>query len=420
MAWSSPKLGRYEVLEDLGVGLTGKTYLARDPLIRRIVLLKTFAYTGGGVSDPEIAEMRARFIREAQTAGILHHPNIVTIYDIEEESGEAPAFIAMEYVQGRSLREILTSARKPLEPSFVVDVVSQVADALDYAHSHGIVHRDLKPASILIGGNADTTRAKITNFVIARFDTSDITQEGALVGTPSYLAPEQIMGWKVDHRADVFALGIVVYEMSTLTKPFTGENLTVVSHGIVYEPYPPPRQHNPSLPPEIELVFERALAKDPTRRYASAGQLAKDLRRSLAKNLWEFDIFICHASEDKVGFVEALAHRLQERGLRVWYDSYRLRVGDSLRVAIDEGLGRSRFGVVVLSPAFCTKDWPKRELEGLLALEREGRKVILPLWHGVSRADVVSFSPLLADRVALVSDRPLDRIVDEIVDVVRR
>jgi len=133
----------------------------------------------------------------------------------------------------------------------------------------------------------------------------------------------------------------------------------------------------------------------------------------------EFDLFICHASEDKEAFVEALARRLAERNLRVWYDSFRLKLGDRLRSAIDQGLSRSRFGIVILSPSFCRKEWPKRELEGLLALEREGRKVILPLWHGVSHEDVARFSPILADRVALTSSLPLERIVDEILDVVR-
>ena len=133
----------------------------------------------------------------------------------------------------------------------------------------------------------------------------------------------------------------------------------------------------------------------------------------------EFDIFICHASEDKKEFVEPLARELRERGLRVWYDSFTLKLGDRLRSAIDKGLSFSRFGVVVLSPSFCRKDWPKRELEGLLALERDGHKVILPLWHGVTVEDVTRFSPMLADRVALSSETPIGDIVDEILDVVR-
>src|SRR5690242_7618932 len=132
----------------------------------------------------------------------------------------------------------------------------------------------------------------------------------------------------------------------------------------------------------------------------------------------EFDVFICHASEDKETFVESLARRLAERHLRVWYDSFRLKLGDRLRSAIDDGLSRSRFGIVVLSPNFCRKEWPKRELEGLLALERGGRKVILPLWHGVNHDDVARFSPILADRVALTSNSPLERIVEEILEVV--
>ncbi|HEX7183265.1 MAG TPA: serine/threonine-protein kinase [Thermoanaerobaculia bacterium] len=268
------KLGRYEIVDEIGKGAMGVVYLARDPLIGRLVALKTFRI-GYSVKDQEMEQFRARFIREAQSAGILSHPNIVTIHDVVEESEEGLAFIAMEYVRGTNLKSLL-QGDQPLSLSFVGDVIAQVAEALDYAHSHRVIHRDVKPANILI--TADN-RVKITDFGIARLDTSNLTQEGQLLGTPNYMAPEQIQGKEVDHRADLFALGVVLYEMLTRHKPFQGENLTVVSHRIVYDHFTPPREFVKELPPGVEAILNRSLDKDPNRRYQRAKEMVSDLRR---------------------------------------------------------------------------------------------------------------------------------------------
>jgi serine/threonine protein kinase len=268
------KLGRYEIVDEIGKGAMGVVFLARDPLIGRLVALKTFRI-GYSVRDQELEQFRARFIREAQSAGILSHPNIVTIHDVVEESEEGLAFIAMEYVRGTNLKSLL-QGDQPLSLPFVVDVIAQVADALDYAHSHRVIHRDVKPANILI--TADN-RVKITDFGIARLDTSNLTQEGQLLGTPNYMAPEQIQGKDVDHRADLFALGVVLYEMLTRHKPFQGENLTVVSHRIVYDHFTPPREFGREMPPGIEPILNRALDKDPARRYQRAKEMVDELRR---------------------------------------------------------------------------------------------------------------------------------------------
>jgi serine/threonine protein kinase len=268
------KLGRYEIVDEIGKGAMGVVYLARDPLIGRLVALKTFRI-GYSIRDQELEQFRARFIREAQSAGILSHPNIVTIHDVVEESEDGLAFIAMEYVRGTNLKALL-QGDQPLSLPFVVDVVSQVADALDYAHSHRVVHRDVKPANILI--TADN-RVKITDFGIARLDTSNLTQEGQLLGTPNYMSPEQIQGREIDHRADLFALGVVLYEMLTRHKPFQGENLTVVSHRIVYDHFTPPREYMREMPPGIEPILQKALEKDPARRYQRAKEMVDDLRR---------------------------------------------------------------------------------------------------------------------------------------------
>jgi serine/threonine-protein kinase len=268
------KLGRYEIVDEIGKGAMGVVYLARDPLIGRLVALKTFRI-GYSIKDQEMEQFRARFIREAQSAGILSHPNIVTIHDVVEQSDDGMAFIAMEYVRGTNLKALL-QGDQPLTLPFIVEVISQVADALDYAHSHRVIHRDVKPANILI--TADN-RVKITDFGIARLDTSNLTQEGQLLGTPNYMAPEQIQGKEVDHRADLFALGVVLYEMLTRHKPFQGENLTVVSHRIVYDHFTPPRDYVQNLPPGLEAILARALHKDPGQRYQKAKEMVADLRR---------------------------------------------------------------------------------------------------------------------------------------------
>ena len=263
----------------------GVVYLARDPLIGRLVALKTFRI-GYSIRDHELQQFRARFIREAQSAGILSHPGIVTIHDVVEESEDGMAFIAMEYVRGTNLKQILQSGQ-PMSLLRVGDIVTQVADALDYAHSQGVIHRDIKPANIIL--TADN-RVKITDFGIARLDTSNLTQEGQLLGTPNYMAPEQIQGREVDHRADLFALGVMLYEMLTRHKPFQGENLTVVSHRIVYDHFTPPRDYVKDLPPPIEKVLTRALEKEPANRYQRAREMSEELRRAVAQSVASDDL----------------------------------------------------------------------------------------------------------------------------------
>jgi serine/threonine protein kinase len=268
------KLGRYEIVDEIGKGAMGIVYLARDPLIGRLVALKTFRI-GYSVKDQELEQFRIRFMREAQSAGILTHPNIVTIHDVVEASDEGLAFIAMEYVRGTNLKLTL-QGEQPLTLAGVLDVVSQVGDALDYAHANRVVHRDVKPANILI---TQEGRVKITDFGIARLDSSNLTQEGQLLGTPNYMAPEQIQGKEVDHRADLFSLGVVLYEMLTRHKPFQGENLTVVSHRIVYDQFTPLRDYARDLPPGVDRILGRALEKDPARRYQRAKEMIEDLRQ---------------------------------------------------------------------------------------------------------------------------------------------
>ena len=266
------KLGRYEILGELGKGAMGQVFLARDPLIGRELALKTFR-VGLSAQDQELEQFRVRFLREAQSAGILNHPNIVTIHDVVVEQG-GDFFIAMEYVKGEDLKHLIQRQGR-LDLRFVLDVIAQIADGLDYAHGKGVVHRDIKPANIIL---TKEKQAKITDFGIARVDASNLTTEGQLLGTPNYMSPEQIQGQPVDHRADLWALGVMLYEMVTGKKPFLGENLTQVTHKIVFDPFPDPKKAVPNLPGNLEKILAQALGKKPDDRYQKGSDLARDLR----------------------------------------------------------------------------------------------------------------------------------------------
>src|SRR5438876_2502552 len=267
------KLGRYEVVRELGKGAMGIVYLAKDPLIGRLVALKTIRLQNN--DDDETKEFQQRFIREAQAAGILNHPSIVTVHDIGQDD-TGTSFIAMEYVEGQNLKEILAQGRA-LTYDQIGDIIAQVADALDFAHSKGIVHRDVKPANIIL---LDGGRAKITDFGIAKIASSvaNLTSTGQFLGTPNYMAPEQIKGAPVDGRTDIFSLGICLYECLTRRKPFGGDSLTSISSKIVHAPFPPLLEINPQIPTGYEEVVAHCLAKDPSKRFQRGKDLASALR----------------------------------------------------------------------------------------------------------------------------------------------
>jgi serine/threonine protein kinase len=269
------KLGRYEVVRELGKGAMGIVYLAKDPLIGRLVALKTIR-PAAHVDDDETKEFQQRFLREAQAAGILNHPSIVTVHDIGQDETSGVMFIAMEYVEGQNMKEVLSQGR-PLTFEQVGEIVAQVGEALDFAHSKGIVHRDVKPANIIL---LEGMRAKITDFGIAKIasSVSNLTSTGQFLGTPNYMAPEQIKGAPVDGRTDIFSLGICLYECLTRRKPFGGDSLTAISYKIVHEPFPPLLEVNPQIPDAYEDVVGRCLQKDPAKRYQRARDLALALR----------------------------------------------------------------------------------------------------------------------------------------------
>jgi len=272
------KLGRYEIVRELGKGAMGIVYLAKDPLIGRLVALKTIR-PSAHADDEDTREFQQRFVREAQAAGILNHPSIVTVHDIGQDEPSGMSFIAMEYVEGQNLKEVLAQGR-PLSFEQAGDVCAQVAEGLDFAHAKGIVHRDVKPANIiLLEGN----RAKITDFGIAKITSgvANLTTTGQFLGTPNYMAPEQIKGTPVDGRSDIFSLGICLYECLTHRKPFGGDSLTSISYKIVHEPFPPLHEINPTIPEGFADVVQHCLEKDPAKRYQRGKDLANALRAVL-------------------------------------------------------------------------------------------------------------------------------------------
>ncbi len=249
----------------------GVVYEGEDPYIGRKVAIKTIRFDTI-TAAAEQSELQQRFMREARSAGNLSHPSIVTIYEVGEDQGLT--YIAMEYIDGESLESIIARRERP-SLDVLVELISQVADALDYAHRRGIVHRDIKPANILVDREG---RPRIVDFGIARVASSSLTQTSTVLGTPAYMAPEQIAGAQVDHRVDLFALGAILYEMLTFTRAFPGENVTTVIYRIMNDMPPPPRVFDASLPAGVDVVTAVALAKDPAQRYQNGKDLATDLR----------------------------------------------------------------------------------------------------------------------------------------------
>ena len=246
-----------------------EVYLARDQLLDRPVAVKVlFAEYA---RDPSFVE---RFRREAQSAANLNHPNIVAIYDWGQERGTY--FIVMEYVRGRSLRDVV-QVNGPFSPRRTAEIGAEIAGALEFAHRNGVVHRDVKPGNVLITADGDI---KVTDFGIARAGTSEaLTQTGAVMGTAAYFSPEQAQGLAVDGRSDVYSLGVVLYEMVTGTPPFTGESPVAVAYKHVREEPQPPSARAPDLPPDLERIILTAMAKDPDSRYQTAEDLRADLLR---------------------------------------------------------------------------------------------------------------------------------------------
>lgn len=251
------KIGRYEILDEVGQGAMGTVYRARDPLIERTVAIKTVPIAQ---LRQEGADAEPRFLREAQSAGRLSHPNIVTIYDVGE--ADQLAYIAMEYLPGATLRDLMNKGPMPLD--LVLDTATQMAEALAFAHEHGVIHRDIKPANVVVTGHRG--RIKLTDFGIAHLTNSGHTQAGQMLGSPRYMSPEQAMGREVDGRSDIFSLGAVLYEMLTARYAFDGSSLAAIVYCVINEAPVPATSLRPQLPAPLADLLARMLNKSPQAR----------------------------------------------------------------------------------------------------------------------------------------------------------
>ena len=268
------QLGRYHILAELGRGAMGIVYRAEDPMLNRMVAIKTIIMSGDA---SERAEYEARFYQEAKAAGGLNHPNVVTVHDIGREGDIA--YMALELIDGVELREMMKNRRVALP--LALDIIAQVADGLAFAHERGVVHRDVKPANVMI---VRGQRVKIMDFGIARMRESDIqTQTGVILGSPKYMSPEQVSGERTDHRSDIFSLGVMLYELVTGEAPFSAPQVTQLMHNIATATPLTPSAVNASLPAMLDLIIGKALEKQVDTRYQNAAELATDLRACAAE-----------------------------------------------------------------------------------------------------------------------------------------
>lgn len=267
------QIGKYRVEGVLGEGSMGVVYRAHDPELHRRVAVKTLHKEV--LSGPTGAEMLERFKREANAGIRLSHKHVVTVYEYGEDARQA--FMAMELIDGQSLRA-LNQQRAPWPLLEALELANQLLEALDFFHERGVVHRDIKPANIMIDTAGNLT---VTDFGIARTEASELTQVGTILGTPSYMSPEQITGQRVDGRSDLFSVGVILYEMLTAEKPFRGEVITIAHH-IVCEPHPEPSTLNDTLPPAVDRLFRQALAKRPEDRFRNGTEFREALRRMVA------------------------------------------------------------------------------------------------------------------------------------------
>ena len=265
------KIGKYTVVRVIGEGGMGRVYEATDPVIGRRVAIKVISL---GTDTPE---GRARFFREAQAAGGLSHPNIITIHDIGGDAGESP-YIVMEFLEGSDLSLQLAGAPMAIEKK--VQIAVDICDGLAHAHERGIIHRDIKPANVFITAQG---HAKIVDFGLARGEASDITHTGAILGTPNYMAPEQIRGEAIDQRADIFSVGVVLYELFSGRKPFAGDSVASTIYKVLQTEPPLIHTVDTALPPALSNVIQRAIAKDKTQRY----QAVRELHDALVGLLWK-------------------------------------------------------------------------------------------------------------------------------------
>ncbi|MDQ6979743.1 MAG: serine/threonine-protein kinase [Mariprofundaceae bacterium] len=271
---TKPTLGRYEIVKELGKGAMGIVYLGRDPKINRYVAIKTMSLTQEFEAD-DVEEVKSRFFREAKTAGMLSHPNIVTMFDVGEEHDLA--YIAMEFLDGSDLAPY-TKKGKLFPPQATLKICGKVAEALHVAHAQSVIHRDIKPANIML--LKDKT-VKVTDFGIARISAASKTKSGVVLGTPSYMSPEQLSGKHIDGRSDLFSLGVMMYEMLSGVRPFRGDSMATLMFQIANEPHPDVREHCEAATESTAKLIDRMLAKDPEARIPNGAEVIRGIIQCL-------------------------------------------------------------------------------------------------------------------------------------------
>ena len=269
----SKRFGRYEIVGELGRGAMGVVYKARDPQIDRLVAIKTVSLWG---QEPEAEEeFRLRFTNEAQAAGRLHHPGIVSVFDVGTSPENKDPYIVLEYVSGETLNKILGREKK-ISLARALKLAEEIAEALDYAHAQGVVHRDIKPANVLV---TEDGHAKIADFGIAKLNLAHFTVPGKVLGTPAYMAPEQLTGQGCDGRSDLFSLGVILYAMVTGHSAFQGDSATTVCFKVANREPVAASAFDMTLPPQLDGVISRAIAKNPEERYQRGAEFAEDLKQ---------------------------------------------------------------------------------------------------------------------------------------------
>jgi serine/threonine-protein kinase len=365
------KIGKYRIDSVLGKGAMGVVYKAFDPGIERVVAVKTVRKD---LVDPDMAaQVMARFQNEAKAAGRLLHPNIVSVYEYGEDGHNA--FIAMEYVEGTGLREYL-NRKATFDIGQIVAIMSQLLLALDFAHERGVVHRDVKPANLILTG---TGALKVADFGIARIDTSNLTNAGMVMGTPSYMSPEQCQGKEIDKRSDLFSAGVVLYELLTGEKPFSG-SIEAIAFKICYEEAKPPSELS-KLPvsPALDAITMTAMTKDPTARFQNAKAFNRALRLAL-----DPDLNVKREAQDATE-INLAAVTLQPQAAPVWDDTtlHTIEreladlVGPMARVMVKKAAARSRDTselYALLSDSITDPEVRQRFLDGMqkAAAERSG------------------------------------------------
>jgi serine/threonine-protein kinase len=324
--------GRYELLSELGRGTSGVVYKAHDPKLDRMVAMKILRAELVSLEESGVG-LKQRFHQEAVAAGRLTHPAIVAVHDVGESDGRP--FMVMEYIEGGTLADLMLGGR-PLPLADAVGIVVQVCAALDYAHRHGVVHRDIKPRNILVGPGV----TKVTDFGTARILGASHTQTGTMLGTPAYMSPEMVRGQAADPRSDLFSLGVVLYETLTGVNPFNAADLAAVLYRIVNLEAPSIRHHNAELPPALDGVLRRALAKEPEARFATATDFANALREA-------------STGERRVWTLRALRETVRDlRGSRLFSAPVRVALGAMCVLALGVGTWATlRRGPELSSPA---------------------------------------------------------------------